>query len=56
MENLKKECELANDYRKLEDIDLQIAHSPGYDESAEGEAVTETTNYGKSSKKSGACR
>ena len=51
MNNLKKECETKSSFRKLEDIDLQIAHAPGYDESFEGEAVMEDTEYGKSNNK-----
>lgn len=53
MQDLKTACETKNDFRKLEDIDIQIAHAPGYDESFEGEAITEKTEYGKSSDKSG---
>lgn len=52
MTDIKKECEIKNSFQKLEDIDLQIGHSPGYDEGMEGEAVTKDTEYGKSNRQS----
>ena len=53
MSDIKKECETKNSFQKLEDIDLQIGHAPGYDEGMEGEAIRNQTEYGKSNSKPG---